>query len=254
MTNVKLGPSFDELRDMAADAVWNSGSVTIANNPELGEFRLQVHRDFPDAPLSPIYLSLRPYGVKTGKLTQADIGTIGHAMASYAQKEGLFNRPRAVAGIPAAGEPFTSAMHDHLGSDCFNLNRFHLTKVEDGSGQTRIVQPDDLELLNVGDMQEVILVDDLVTKAGTKKQAIEAVEGFGAHVSDLIVFVDRSGGKVKQELAQMGVTLHVIWDFDHLLEYWAGKGYLGTKDNIDSILPAISSYPQRLQDYLQTVG
>lgn len=237
------------LRDAAAIAVWESGAVAIAEDLEKGAFKLQVHRDFPDAPLSPVYLSLRPKGIKTGMLLPEHFMTIGRAMAAYAQGLGLFDQMRYVAGIPAAGEPFVDYMSSYLDEQTAHLRRFKLTKEVDGD-QTHIAPPIDIgETRPEAEMQTVLLVDDLVTGAGTKLQAVNAVKYFGARVTDLLVFVDRSGGQAAPALAEVGVRFHAVWDFNHLLEFWAGKGYFGPKDQIDATLGAISAYPAKLAAY-----
>ena len=246
-------PTFQNLRDEAASMLWKT--VDLSDDPTVGKFELQVHRDYPDAPLSPIYMAMRKKGVKTGTLEDADFDLIGQTLAAYANENGMFDQTRYVAGIPAAGEPFVTGMIDRLNSTFSNARRFYLRKETGEDGKTQIIPPENLGELPIEElMQDTLLVDDLVTKAGTKIQAVKATRYFGANVKDMLVMVNRSGGLARPALAEIGVELHSVWEFDHLLEYWASEHRFGNKDETDAWLQAIQAYPKQLAAYLEAQG
>ncbi len=243
--------NLSKARDEAATAIWNSGSVAIAKNLKQGEFKMAIHRKaHPAAPLSPIYLSLRPKGVKQGALAPDDFDIIGKAMALYANQYNLFDSPRYTAGIPAAGEPFAMSMHDHLNEGAFNLLPLMLQKVGEGD-ESQIIGPEDEEEFDVWSAQNVLLIDDLVTGASTKLQAIEAIRALGGSVTDLLVFLDRSGGRAAEALATEGVTLHSVWEFDDLLEFWYGMPKGENRTMTRTEFEVISAYPEKLRLYIE---
>lgn len=231
------------LREEAALAIFDSGSVLIAKQPEDG-FMMKIHDTYPDAPPSPIYLALRRKGTKTGQLADSDFDKIGQAMAMYARKASLFAEPRDVTGIPAAGEPFAQAMHDYLNEHCFNMRVFHLLKDET---VRQIVGIKNLGHLDPEGMQNILLIDDLVTQAGTKVEAVQSIREAGANVTDLLVFLDRSGGKAEVAMHEHGVRMHRIWQFDELMEFYLGKSRI-SRDQFEAII----DYPRRLETYIGT--
>lgn len=238
-----------QARDAAALVVIDSNAFKVATDLEAGEFELQVHRTHPEAPLSPVYLNLRPQGVKGGTLTNSNFGYIGSALVHFARSIGLPYEPRYVSGIPSAGEPFLEHMLIQDPKATARLSPMTLQKTVDGS-QTRIVPPPKMSWPKPEKLQNVLLVDDLVTKAGTKKQAVEAVAAMGGKVTDLLVFVDRSGGRAGEELASLGVRLHAVWEFDALLEFWYAKGRLGSRHHFEALSAAVSAYPDKLAPFL----
>ncbi len=230
-----------ELREAAALAIFDSGSVLIASQPEDG-FKMKIHDSHPDAPLSPIYMALWRKGVKTGKLSDSDFDRIGQAMAMYARKANLFSEPRDVTGIPAAGEPFVDALYDYLNECCFNMRAFRLIKDE---ALRQIVGIKNLGHLDPEQMQNILLVDDLVTQAETKIEAIQSIRKEGANVTDLLVFLDRSGGKAEIAMREQGVRLHHIWKFDELMEFYLGKSRI-SRDQFEAIV----DYPAQLEHHV----
>lgn len=237
--------------DAAAKAIWDSGSIKIADDLENGTFPLQIHRKaHPNAPLSPIYLSLRPEGVKDGGLTPCDFACIGQAMILYANHCALFDTPRYVAGIPAAGEPFLAAIQDQLDHPLSILRPLKLQKIGTGD-EASITGPKDASKFDPELGQNVLLVDDLVTAAGTKLQAIEAIRDLGGTVTDLLVFLDRSGGAAAAALDKVGVRLHAVWDFDELLEFWYGATGLKRQKMSRCQFEAIAAYPKKLRAYIK---
>lgn len=231
--------TFLEARIEAAHAIFKSGTVKV--DLEKG-FALKIHDKYPEAPLSPIYVSLRPQGTKGGKLSAKDMAAIGKSMSLYALDKGLIESNPFISGIPAAGEPIVDAMQ--------SLRFMFLTKrirlIKETSGDKRHISDVEQEsqplLVNE---KGVLLIDDLVTKAETKLEAIAAIERYNAKVSDLLVFLDRSTD-ASAILAEQGVKLHSIWTFSDLLLFARNCGYIRRVE-----YDAIASYPETLSTYIE---
>lgn len=71
--------------------------------------------------------------------------------------------------------------------------------------------------------QRVLLIDDLITKATSKLEAVEELTAAGLTVTDVAVVVDREQGG-REELAKHGLTLHAAMKFTHVLEALRDKG------------------------------
>ena len=71
--------------------------------------------------------------------------------------------------------------------------------------------------------ETVLLLDDLVTQADSKLDAIRTLESSGLIVRDVAVLVDREQGGAKQ-LADAGYRLHAATPFSKLLDYYHRVG------------------------------
>ena len=71
--------------------------------------------------------------------------------------------------------------------------------------------------------ERVLLIDDLVTKAHTKIEAIRAIEKFGSKVVGLVVLVDREQGG-KQEIESAGYKLISCFIITELLDRYLATG------------------------------
>lgn len=229
-----------ELSEAAARAVFESGTVHI----DLEEgFEIKVHEDHPNAPVSPFYASLRPDGVKDGKLSPSDFLIMGQAMVAKAREAKLIY-PRSIVGIPQAGEPLVDAFQANLKNDeAFMLQRQRLTKVEK-PGQKRYISgfKDEVE---AGSIQNMLAFDDLMSNADTKMETDDQIRAAGGTTLDLMLFMNRSAAGVER-LKARGINVHTVWDFDPLMQFWLDEEYL-TQVEFD----AIAAYPQQLQDYLK---
>jgi len=235
-----------EAREVAGHAVWQSGTIGI----DLHEgFAMKIHDKLPDAPRSPIYLSLRPDGVKGGKLQPGHLDKIGFAMSLMAiQQGGLFKLGTQtwVAGIPAAGEPILEAMIRATGPRrSKRILSFKLKKEEDANGR-RIagIHTDYDGIVPNDEHDELVLVDDLMSNMETKVEAVSAVQRYGANVSTILLFLDRSVRGIDKLRTNYGIRTLAVWEFNQLLEFGLGNGYLTR-----TVYEKIIEYPIQLETY-----
>ncbi len=67
--------------------------------------------------------------------------------------------------------------------------------------------------------EQIVILDDLVTTAGSKLDAIEKLSKAGLKVREVVVLIDRQSG-ARQELEKGGCRLHSIFTLTELLDYW----------------------------------
>ena len=181
-----------------ADAMLAVGAV------QFGAFRLKLHETQPDAPLSPIYVDLRTLQSFPDAQDAAAL-----ALAELIESGDLrFSR---YAGIPMAATPLTAVLS-------------HLTRVpmitpreEKSHGAAGTING----VFTPG--ETVLAIDDVVSHAESKLEAIRVLEATGLIVRDVAVLVDREQGGPEQ-LAAAGYQLHAAVRISQLLDYWHTAG------------------------------
>jgi len=180
---------------------------------KFGAFRLKLHEKNPDAPLSPVYLNLRTAdNPKPGPLTSEIIGMIAILMAALTREL----KYRLVCGVPNAGDPFAEML--------YGLNQDKL------SGLMRLEKSVKQEKRFVSGIKQggytleetVLLVDDLITKADSKFEAIQVLESAGLRVYNVVVLVDREQGG-KEEMESRGYRLHAVFTLRELVDFYADQ-------------------------------
>ncbi len=226
---------YRKARHKLALMLWDIGAVLTAasdhplvveregpNGKERG-FKLKLHENNPDAPLSPFYLNLRTTdNPKLGPLTQEIIDQAAWCMFEFCLERKLtFD---AVVGVPRAGDPFAQALTRFAGTTCLTMDKW------EHQGKRRIASLQGHVLASV---KKVLVVDDLITKADSKREAIEILRDAGMDVTDVMVLVDREQGG-RKGLAEMGCTLHSIFTITELLDLYveAGRMEPQLRDNI----------------------
>lgn len=216
-----------DIRSELAPALMRVGAVLTAESkhdlvierPQPGGrmergFKLKLHEANPDAPLSPVYFNLRtPKNPKAGPLTPEIVEKVAKCMVYI---KAVYKLPcDAVVGVPNAGDPFAEAFADITG-----IGRLELTKFQQGDkrsiggvkGLSKAPQS----------VRKVILVDDLLTKADSKIEAVHSLRKDGFEVSDLIVLVDREQGGV-EALAKHDITVHSVFTAGELLDAYVAS-------------------------------
>jgi uridine monophosphate synthetase len=178
---------------------------------KFGAFRLKLHEKNPDAPLSPIYITLRT-PKQEGPLTPDTVEMIGQELFAMVKKAAVeFD---LVTGIPRAGEPFAEVVSFLSGKPRLKLGK----KAEEDRRK--------IDSIVSGDYrpgQRVLLVDDLITQADTKKEAIGVCEEAKLIAVGVVVLVDRQQGGTEQ-LRKAGYDLHVAFPLSVLLDYYVRVG------------------------------
>lgn len=209
--------SIEEEKRLLARSLWDQGAI------KFGEFKLKLHEKYPNAPLSPIFLNLRtPDNPKPGTLTADDVARAAMLMNAYVEynEKVYFD---FVAGIPNAGTPFAQSMIKMAGVQALQLG-----KVVQGDSRRIGDVTDDVAF---EDGEEVLVVDDLITHADSKREAFESIIKAGLRVSALVVLVDREQGGA-DEIAQMGIPFISVFTLTELLDRYVQEGFLTDESRI----------------------
>lgn len=168
---------------------------------KFGAFRLKLHEKNPEAPLSPYYVNLRVLPRYPKVMRQ-----VARVYAELAKEAQPYD---ACLGIPDAANPLATAFA--LETDTPQIYLRKEEKTGHGIGGSFMTP------FTAG--ERVLLIDDLVTTAGSKLEITETLEKAGLKVKDVVVLVDREQGGVKQ-LADAGYTLHAALRFSQLLDHY----------------------------------
>ena len=188
------------LRDRFHMSLFNQQKIRF------GAFKLKLHQKTPDAPLSPIYLNIR-------ELPGWLYALAGDILHDLLVREGITDFDYVI-GIPKAGEPIGQALAKAVGKPHLRIEKF---EAEDGRHISSII----LDPFVIG--KNVILVDDLITKADTKREAIKSVEVNGLKVVATLVLYDREQGGLK-ELIGEGRKVCAAASLSETLEFFVNRG------------------------------
>lgn len=220
-------PNFTWQEVQLAEALWRVGSVKVATRPE-DYFTLKLHETEPDAPKSPIYLNLRTadHPKNPGPLTPEIMVRIGDLLRVRLPRQ--FD---CFADLPDAGKPFGDQWERVTSGLEVPPRRLTLYKEHLPDGARRIA-----ELVD-GDYaagMSCLVLDDLITKAHTKFEGINALRAAGLIVEDILVVVDRQQGGA-QQLAEQGVRLHSIFKLVALLGFYLECGKI-SREKYDELI------------------
>lgn len=176
---------------------------------KFGEFRLKLHEHKPDSPLSPIYIDLR--------LLRSYPKLLGVAADIYEElaTDLVFD---LLADVPTAATPIVGVLAYRMGIPMVSPR----SKTK-GHGTEQSVEG----AFTTG--QTALLVDDLITTAGSKLAAMTILRQCGLKVQDVIVLVDRQQGG-QEELALHDCHCHSAFQLGDLLEFYRAAGKLSEND------------------------
>ena len=164
---------------------------------KFGSFRLKSGQ------ISPHYLDLR------------QIISSPALLAGVAEAYEMLLRPltfHRIAAIPVAAVPLAAAASLRLGKP-FIYPR--ITAKNHGTGNC-------IEgFFESG--ERVVLLDDVISSARSKLEAIAILEAAGLEVSDLVVLVDRQSGG-REEIERRGIRFHAFAGISELLELARARG------------------------------
>jgi orotate phosphoribosyltransferase len=187
---------------------------------QFGEFKLKLHEKNPDAPLSPFYLNLRTSDNPTnpGPLTQEDCDLIAKLLWEVITENEL--EFQAIAGLPHAADPIIIGIKKIVP----NIRVVEFTKKTEDDYRQIILSPGFDKHKN----ESVLVIDDLITKADSKLEAIKAIESSESFVKNLVVLIDRQQGG-KEQLKKAGYSLFSCFTITELLGYYEVTGKISTK-------------------------
>ncbi len=191
-------------------ALFNIGVI------EFGAFKLKLHEKNPDAPLSPFYIDLR-------KLQSFPSVAREIAIALVNEMKELDIKPDRISGIPEAFVPIVALMMDRGNIPMITLRN---------NKKVHGISQDIMGVFEKG--QEVLLVDDTVTNAHTKLEAIQKMEENGLVVNNLLVVVDRQQGG-RPELKEKGYELYSLFSIEDLLNLYLQEGRITPEKCAESL-------------------
>jgi orotate phosphoribosyltransferase len=202
--NEKVNTAFTPAQRAFADGLLTSGAV------KFGAFRLKLHETKPDAPLSPMYVDLRVLR-SFPDAQDAAVTALRELIAAQGLK---FDR---YADVPMAATPMVAILS-------------HLTRVP-------MITPRESKTHGAGGNingaftkgETVLVIDDVVTGADSKLEAIQTLEANGLAVRDVAVLIDREQGG-PAAIAAAGYTLHAAVTVSQLLGYWRESGGITQTD------------------------
>jgi len=192
---------------------------------EFGAFKLKLHEKNPDAPLSPFYIDLR-------KLQSFPLVARKVAIALVDKMRELEIKPDRISGIPEAFVPIVALMMDWGNIPMITLRN---------NKKIHGISQDIMGVFEKG--QEVLLVDDTVTNAHTKLEAIQKMEANDLVVNNLLVVVDRQQGG-RPELKEKGYELYSLFSIEDLLNLYLQEGRISPEKYNESMAYIINSRAQ----------
>ncbi|MBI4092513.1 MAG: hypothetical protein HY420_01165, partial [Candidatus Kerfeldbacteria bacterium] len=190
---------------------------------KFGAFKLKMHETNPDAPLSPIYFNLRTSdNPKPGPLGPEELDMISGALAQYITDHEPSHQVTfdGLSPVPNAGDPLVEAICRKLPGGLVPVVKLR----KEGAGDSRkVTGVADSGGLPPGGI--TLVVDDLITGADSKLEAIEALKKAGYSVEDVLVLIDRQQGG-REQLERRGYRLHTVFTLTALLDYYTGAALI----------------------------
>lgn len=180
------------LKEKLAAAIYDIGAV------KFGKFKLKLHENNPDAPLSPIYIDLR--------IIRSFPEVMGQTIEVFKE---LISGEKfdLLADVPTAATPFTAIL-------AYELKLPMVSPRQDvkSHGTKRKIEG----VFQKG--QTVLLIDDLITNAESKLESIAILEAAGLIVKTLAVLIDREQGGFEL-LASRGYKCTCAFGLRELLDF-----------------------------------
>ena len=117
---------------------------------------------------------------------------------------------QAVGGVPLGAVPIVSSMVALSFNEKRSLDGFLIRKESKGYGTDKLIEGE------VSNNMKVVIVEDVVTTAGSVLKAIENVRKYGLDVSKVILLVDRNEGGADL-LRKNGLDFEAVFEIDEIL-------------------------------------
>lgn len=167
------------------------------------EFAFVHHKTNPSAPLSPIIVNLR-------SLPDELVNKIAEVLSEVTLDE----QPDFCTGIPNAGISFAKRF-----AEITKIPYRTIFEKDDNPSKPQVLPAKDAEN---GNGKKMLIIDDLITKAGSKVMAIEVAEKLGYTIAGVLVLVDREQGGV-EAMKKAGYKLFTALKLTDLLQYYLEK-------------------------------
>lgn len=178
---------------------------------KFGSFRLRLHKKESNAPLSPFYIDLRILQSYPPIIKKA-----ANILIRKMEEDNL--RPDIISGLPDSAVAIASLVMAKTEIPMITL-RQHKKDYGIASSILGVFRPGD----------EVLLIDDLVTRADSKLETIALLENAGLQVKDILVLINREQGGKKQ-LGEKGYQLHAVFGARELFVLYYNEGIIGSDE------------------------
>ena len=201
--------SFSMLLERLALHLFDIGAI------KFGAFKLKLHEKYPEAPLSPIYVDLG--------ILRSHPEVMDEAVEAYMQElERIDPTVDLIADIPTAATPIVSIL----------MSKTRIPMITPKKLKTHGIASKIEGKFQAG--QRVFLIDDLITKAGSKLEAAETLEDSGLLVENILVLVDREQGGV-EILKKHDYNLYAIFKITDLLHLYLEKEKISQEEYNETI-------------------
>jgi len=207
--------------ELTALSLWESGAVKI---------NLQTPFKLVSGNFSPIYINCRE--VISDPAFMSLFCSISQFLIS--RREISFD---IAAGGETAGIPFAAFLAGRLSKPMV-----YVRKAVKGHGLASLIEGGSVT------GKTVLLVEDLITNAGSKLHFINALTEAGGIVRDVLVLFDRQQGGEKS-LAELGVRLHSLVNLDSALKVGREAEFI-----TDADLTSVKNYLDNPEAWHQTKG
>ena len=208
-------------QEIIVDELWDVGAIQV-DTSEDGGYPIKAQESDPTIANSPLYLNIRTkdHPSNPGQVTRTTMIRVGDEFFAAINANDQAWDFGWYVDIPNAGKPFGDQIERIIrGYVDGQFGRLQLRKLEFDDGTRRISS--EVEILcgkpSVGEEDTVMLVDDLITKAGTKLEAIKALEGAGYTVVTVVVLFDRGSGVA--ELRELGYNVVAVMSVLDVIDY-----------------------------------
>lgn len=192
---------------------------------KFGSFKLKLHEKNPDAPLSPIYIDLRL--LRSYPTTRAKAVDAFRNMLECQEFD-------LIADVPTAATPIVSILAHEMRVPM-------ITPRNDNKGYGSMNKIDGVFRPD----QTVVLIDDLITKADSKLEAIKTLEEHRLKVKVVVVLVDREQGGEQQLKSLKGISCLTVFTLTDLIDLYLAAGQI-SPDEHEKVVSYMRS--QKIQD------
>lgn len=190
-------------------------------------WKIKIHKQYADAPKSPFYIDQRI--VRSYPRFASDVVDLYVALLN---RMGV--RPDLLCEVPTAATPIVSLMADRTGipmiSPRMDVKTHGMERAIDGVWQRG---------------QTVVVVDDLRTTGGSKKEVIDILRAAGLNVLRVIALIDRSAEDGRVE----NIPFHAEYTWAEMLALYKEEGVITEEEYSQS-----AAYPQELASYIARQG